>query len=203
MNQPTSIHLRRVVVAAIAGAFAGAALALAPTDPDGAKGVDRAASRPRLLNKPPATTPAPVALPDTSALLPSGLYTLRLTVKGETLEESIKLVRNGGKVQAALGNNETIEGTLDPSGHLVLAGGNGAERIDLAGSVLNRRGSGSARLGRGASQMAGSFTLDPEAAGARKLQEYGAPKKPKKNPDCGFFCRLGKAWDCLKNWTTC
>jgi hypothetical protein len=158
-----------------------------------------------LLPKPPPAAAAAAAapLPDTTALLPSGEYLLRLTLKGETLAHPVKIGRNGGSVNAAMGGGEVLSGTLDPAGKLHLAGGNASDRIDLSATVVNRRAAGQAQLGRGANRMNGSFTLDPAVQGAKKLQEYGAPKPSKAGTECGFFCRMGKAWDCLKNWSKC
>jgi len=186
--------------AAVAMAMWTSALALPPAGTE--RGGGDPAPRPALLRPVPAPAPAGATstLPDTSALLPPGDYVLRLTLKQDTMSHPVKIARNGGGVTANVGGAETLTGTLDPAGKLLIAGGNGTDRLELAATVQNRRASGNAQLGRGVNRLAGRFTLDP-ATGARKLQEYGAPKKP--GPDCGFFCKLGKAWDCLGNWSKC
>ena len=176
--------------------LAGPAMALPQANAD--RGGDPAPKP--LLSKPPQP-PAPAPAADTVALLPPGVYLLRLTLKGETLTREVKIVRSGVAVTAALGGSDSLNGTLDSAGRLQLAGGNATDRIELGATVANRRASGQAQLGRGASRINGSFTLDSAAQGASKLAEYGAPK-PKAGGD-GFFERLGKAWNCLKNWSTC
>ena len=177
-------------------ALAGPAFALPPANAD--RGGDPA---PKPLLSRPVPAPAAAALPDTSALLPAGDYVLRLTLKGETLAQPVKLGRSGGSVNATVGDGAMLSGTLDATGRLQLAGGNSTDRLELGALVANRRASGQAQLGRGASRMNGSFTLDPVVQGARKLAEFGAPK-PKAGGD-GFFERIGKAWSCLTNWSSC
>lgn len=179
-------------------ALAAPAFALPPANAD--RGGDPA-PKPLLSRPAPAPKPATAAAPDTVALLPPGLYVLRLTLKGETMEQPLKIVRSGVAVTAAMGGNDTLSGTLDPSGRLQLVGGNATDRIELGAVVANGRASGQAQLGRGANRMNGSFTLDLAAQGAGKLAQYGAPK-PKAGGD-GFFERIGKAWSCLTNWSSC
>lgn len=195
----TGVASAAATLAAVAAlALAGPAFALPPAN------ADRAVDPPPkpLLSKPaPAPKPATAAAPDTVALLPPGLYVLRLTLKGETMEQPLKIVRSGVAVTAAMGGSDTLSGTLDPSGRLQLAGGNATDRIELGATVANGRASGQAQLGRGANRMNGSFTLDLAAQGASKLAEYGAPKPSAGGG--GFFERLGKAWSCLKNWSSC
>ena len=167
-------------------------------------GADRGGDPPPkpLLSR-PAPAPQPMAVAaapaDTVALLPPGPYVLRLTLKGETLERPVKIVRGGTAVTAALGGTDTLSGSLTPAGQLQLAGGNATDRIELAATVAGGRASGQAQLGRGSNRMNASFTLDP-LSGMGKMKEYGAPS-PKSNE--GFFDRLAKAWNCLKNWSTC
>jgi len=196
MNRSTCL----LGVAAVAMAMWTSVLALPPVGTE--RGGGDPAPRPALLKPAPAPAPGAPAgtLPDTAALLPAGDYVLKLTFKEDTMSHPVKIVRNGGRLTASVGGSETLSGTLDPAGKLQIAGGNGTDRLELLATVQNRRANGSAQLGRGVSRMNGSFTLDP-ATGARKLQEYGAPKKGA--PECGFFCRVGKAWDCLKNWSKC
>ena len=186
-------------VAAVAAlALAGPAFALPPANADRA---DDPRPKPLLSRPAPAPKPATAAAPDTVALLPSGLYVLRLTLRGETIEQPLKIVRSGVAVTAAMGGSDTLSGTLHPSGRLQLVGGNATDRIELGATVANGRASGQAQLGRGANRMNGSFTLDLAAQGAGKLAQYGAPK-PKAGGD-GFFERVGKAWSCLTNWSSC
>ncbi len=173
---------------------AATAFALPPVNAE--RGGDPA-PRPLLPRAAPAHVVAAPA--DTVALLPPGNYVLRLTLKGETLERPVKIVRGGTAVTAAFSGAETLSGSLNAAGQLQLRGGNATDRIELAATVAQGRASGQAQLGRGNNRLAGSFTLHP-LSGSAKLQEYGAPK-PKSNE--GFFDRLSKAWSCLKNWSTC
>ncbi len=195
-------HLIRTLAALAVIGAATFAVALprtdAPNDP---------APKPSLLKPLPPPAPAPAAtaaaLPDTSALLPAGNYTLRLSLQQDTLVQSAKLSRNGGLVSVTIGAaNETLSGTLDAAGNLKLSGGSANDRLDLAATVQNRRASGSAQVGRGSNRMTGSFTLDPDSQ-ARKLQEFKQPTAPSGGSECGFFCKVGKAWGCLKNWSSC
>ena len=119
-----------------------------------------------LLTHPAAVTSA-AALPDTTALLPAGKYPLGLTLKQKTLTGPADITRSGGAVTATLSPNETLTGTLDPSGRLQLAGGSGADSLRLSATVQNHRAAGPVQAGMGATQLAGSFTLDP-VTGARK-----------------------------------
>lgn len=150
-----------------------------------------------LLTRPPATkTAAP--LPDTTALLPAGKYTLSLTLKQKTLTGPAELTRSGGAVTATLSPNETLTGTLDASGRLQLAGGSGADSLRLtAATVQNHRAAGPVQAGVGATQLTGSFTLDP-VTGARKPMaiwptDGASPAAPAAPAGCGFWCGF-KRW---------
>ena len=193
----TALPVRAAVLSALCTLLLSApALALPPANAE--RGGGDPAPKP-LLSR-PAPTPQPVvaAPADTVALLPPGQYLLRLTLKGETLERTVKIVRGGTAITAALGA-DTLSGSLTPGGQLQLAGGNATDRIELTANVAGGRASGQAQLGRGGNRMNASFTLDP-LSGSSKLKEYGAPA-PKAGG--GFFEQLGKAWSCLKNWSTC
>ncbi len=193
---PTSPLRRRV--SRVATAALGLLILAGPAQALPTANVDRADVAPKPLLSKPVPAPAPAALPDTSALLPAGEYVLRLTLKGETLAQPVKVGRTGGHVSAVVGGSETLRGTLDAAGRLQLAGGNATDRLELGATVANRRASGQAQLGRGANRMNGSFTLDPAVQGAKKMKEYQAPGTAA--AECGFFCKLGKAWDGLTKW---
>ena len=192
------------IACSLRGVMLSTLLAAAPAFALPPAGADRGGDPPPkpLLSRPePAPQPVAVAAApaDTVALLPPGQYVLRLTLKGETLERPVKIVRGGTAVTAALGGADTLSGSLTPAGQLQLAGGNATDRIELAATVAGGRASGQAQLGRGGSRMNATFTLDP-LSGMGKMKEYGAAG-PKTNE--GFFDRLAKAWNCLKNWSTC
>lgn len=171
------------------------ALALPPSGTE--RGGGDPAPRPALLKsapKPAMTPPAP--LPDTSALMPSGMYQMRLTIGQKSMDGPVKITRNGGSVVATMGVNETLTGTLDAAGKLLLGGASGADQLSLMGSVQSRRGSGSVELSRGTVRKTGNFSLDPES-GARKLQEWktdaGSPAAPPSGgSSCGFWCSFKK-----------
>lgn len=199
-------RIRLVVLIAAALAVAGIAQALPRADQEGGT-VDPTGRKPVArtpVAPPPAPAPAPAplpALPDTTALLPNGNYVLVVNLRQGSMLEPAQVLRNGGYITIALGVNESLRGTLDPNGRLHLDGNDATDRLDLDGSVIGMRANGTARLGRGANRIDGSFTLEPVTQ-ARKLQEYGAPRRPPKN-DCGFFCSIKKAWSCLTNWASC
>ena len=198
-------HLARATVAALlAVGFAGFAslAAAAPKEPiDTDKAIDRAPA-PKLLPPPPAAPAVPKQpLADTSALLPGGPYTLAVTIRNETHEDPVKVTRNGGTVIVSVSGGGELTGTLMPDGRLQLQPAGSAGAMQFTGTVASGRGQGQLQMKRGTQTIAGSFHLAP-ATGARKpLQQYGASKKG--GGDCGFFCRLGKAWDCLSNWSRC
>jgi hypothetical protein len=185
--------LPSTVVAALA--LCTSALALQPTGTE--RGGGDPAPRPALLKpapKPALTPPAP--LPDTSALMPSGMYQMRLTIGPKSMDGPVKITRNGASVVATMGVNETLTGTLDPTGKLLLAGASGADQLSLTGAVQSHRGSGSVELNRGSTRKTGNFSLDPES-GARKLQQWktdeGSPAAPPTGgSSCGFWCSFKK-----------
>jgi hypothetical protein len=192
MNQNTFLFGAAVVAAAMWTS----ALALPPVGAE--RGGGDPAPRPALLK--PAPKPARAAaapMTDTSALLPSGLYQLRLTIGQKSMDGPVKITRNGSSITATMGVNESLTGTLDPVGKLLLAGADGSDQLKLAGTVQNLRGSGNAELNRSGVRRAGSFSLDPQT-GARKLQEWKtdqpSPATPKPASDsCGFWCKV-KGW---------
>jgi hypothetical protein len=187
-----------MLVAAMAGGV-GAARAL-PQDERVNDKADAARPAPRPLAAPPKTS-APT-LADTSALLPAGNYRLAITLRGETHAEDALIARTGGALTVALSDGARLQGSLLPDGTLQLQGTGNNNALKLTGAVSQRRGAGQVHLARGAQSMAGRFTLDPQT-GARKLREYEAPKTGGAASDCGFFCRMGKAWECLSNWSKC
>ncbi len=199
---------RRALLAALATAAALSASATAfalskdPIDPEKAAAA-RNAPAPRLLPPPPAQPAGSVPkqpMADTSALLPSGNYVMAITLRNETHEDDAKVTRNGAAITVALSGGAVMQGTVAPDGRMELTGAGNNNALKLTGTVAQLRGSGQAQLARGTQAMAGSFFLSP-ATGARKLKDFDAPKKG--GPECGFFCKLGKAWDCLSNWTKC
>ncbi len=187
--------LRPVAVSALTLFAAGAVWALAAAEPTGA-----------LMGKPLPETPLvrPGTAPaDTTALLPAGSYSLEISFKGESMKLSSTITRNGTVVTAVVGAKESLMGTLDPSGKLRLQGDNSKDRLELSATVQNQRASGQAQLGRGNTRLLGTFTLAPELHNAKELPVYTPPGKPAPAPECGFWCRVGKAIDCAKNWSAC
>ena len=169
----------------------GSALALPTTSTE--RGGGDPAPKPALLKPPPTAAPATAALPDTTALLPSGKYVLRLTMNQTSKEHLVLVARNGGAVTLAVDSNETLAGTLDPTGKLQLTGTSAGDQIALAATVQSRHAAGTARVSRGNNSRAGNFTLDPESTVARKpMKQYEAPGTPKA-PECGFWCTV-KSW---------
>lgn len=187
--------LRPFSVTALALFTAGAVWALTGAEPKGA-----------LLGKPlpdaPLVRPG-TASADTTALLPAGRYSLEISFKGESMKQSATITRNGTVVTAVVGVNESLMGSLDASGKLRLQGDNSKDRLELSATVQNQSASGQAQLGRGSTRLLGSFTLAPELHNAKELPVYTPPGKPAPAPECGFWCKVGKAIDCAKNWSSC
>ena len=110
----------------------------------------------------------------------------------------VTITRSGGAVTAAMNAADTMTGTLDPSGALVLVGGSGSDSLRLAATVQNYRAAGSAQAGLGSTRLAGSFTLDPvTGAHARKpMQQWetdkGSPVAPPAAPTCNWWCGFRK-----------
>jgi hypothetical protein len=184
-----------VIGAAIALTVGQAAQALPAAG--GQQGGGDPAPKP-LLSKPPAAQPAtrPVAVADTTAMLPPGKYTLALTLKQKTLTGPVEIARSGVSVTATMSPNESLSGTLDASGKLQLSGGSGADSLQLAATVQSQRAVGSVRAGLGATQLAGSFTLDPVTGARKPMQvwgtDQGSPAAPPPAPGCGFWCGFKK-----------
>lgn len=85
--------------AAFAMALCTSALALQPTGAE--RGGGDPAPRPALLKPAPKPVMAPpTPLPDTSALMPSGMYQMRLTIGAKSMDGPVKITRNGGSVVA-------------------------------------------------------------------------------------------------------
>lgn len=189
------------VAALLAAVFAGLATA-APKEPiDTDKAIDRTPA-PKLLPPPPPTAAVPKQpLADTSALLPGGPYTLAVTIRNETHEDPVKVTRNGGAVIVSVSGGGELTGTLQPDGRLLLQPAGSAGAMQFTGTVASGRGQGQLQMKRGTQTIAGSFHLAPVTGARKPLQQYGASKKG--GGECGFFCRLGKAWDCLSNWSRC
>jgi hypothetical protein len=201
---------RRIALAALLTLTVAGAAGLArttqaaPKEPLDTEKVGAVRNAPRPLPPPPSTAPAPVPkqpMADTAALLPGGPYTLAVTIRNETHEDAVKVTRNGAAVTLSVSGGGELTGTLLTDGRLQLQPAGGASAMQFSGNVARGRGQGQLQMTRGAQTIAGSFHLSPVTGARKPLQQYGAPTKG--GGECGFFCRLGKAWDCLSNWSRC
>jgi hypothetical protein len=146
--------------------------------------------------------PAPTA-PASKAMLPAGEYDFRLRVPSANnldLEDSVRIMRDGANVVVVLGPEAKAIGAVTPEGNLSLRIPIGPNvQIAMTGKVgPNGVAGGQVQvLKPNAPPRAGTFTLTPESANNGK----SVRKKPV--ADCGFWCKLEKAWSCLKDWSKC